>query len=220
MNDHQQYVEEYRQLREQVREINNHLLDMLSRKTIKQARRKLDLHRISLDEEAVETAHVVMVDFALHFARKGGRTLHEVYFEKHPPAPGSVLDRYRQNLDTYHYTILKAQDIEPGVGIEAHDLLQDASFFLMDRNFSRTVDLGAGMASGVIHLPDYALTTGAALPLPAAARERLAEEIPAQIGHPDELDFAELPPRTMAKLAALIIRHALREGAASHVAYR
>jgi hypothetical protein len=220
-DDYAQYLDDYQTLRTQVRDINSQLLDLLSRKTLKQARRRLDLHRLPLDEEAADVARTVLVDYAIHFARRGGRRLQEVYFDEHSPEPGSLLDVYRRHLDTYHYTILRIQDTEPGVGIEVADLLQDEeTFFLMDRNFSQTVDVGAAINTGILHLPDYALTTGAALPLPQTAGKHLAAKIPEQIGAPREVDFATLPPPKMAKLAALIIRTALHEGAASKVGYR
>lgn len=220
-SDYRDHLDEYLELRRRMRSINSQLMDMVSRKTLKQARRRLDLHRLQIDEGAVDVVRTVLMDYAIHFARRGGRRLQEVYFDEHPPEPDHVLDRYRRHLDTYHYTILRIQDIVPGVGIRVVDALQkDTTFFLMDRNFSHTVEVGKPMSAGVVHLPEYALTTGAPLPTPLAAAEDLVDAIPEQIGHPDTLDYATLPPPMMAKLAALIIRHALREGAASMVEYR
>jgi hypothetical protein len=81
---HRQYVEEYQHLREQTTALNSRLLDLLSRKMLKQTRRKLGLDRTAIDEEAVENAYVVMTDYAMHFARKGGRRLSRGAFRRSP----------------------------------------------------------------------------------------------------------------------------------------
>lgn len=217
---HAVYIEEYRAFREELVQLHALLMRRLNRKVVKQAQRKLSLHRIPVEEEGLNTVSVVLVDYVLYHARPGGETLFEGYFRDHPPEPGSSLERFRQALRRYRYTLIDIEDIEEETGVEVYDALNDETFFLMDQNLARSGLIGESLASGLLFFSEYATTTGAMLPVPTFTYYTLLEEIDARFGPLETFGYAALPERKAADLAALILRYLLRDEAYLMVGYR
>jgi|GEM_PF-5955057 len=212
-----QQLEAYQALRAELTELTEQILPKLSKKILKQVSRKLHLNRLHLHDDEVEDVNLVAVDYALYHARPDGQTLFEAHFEAHPPTPGSPQEHLRDGLRRYRYTFLEIDAVQKGVGVEVHDLIYDEPFLLKDLNLSKSGKEGMFVASGLLFLGDYAMSTGAMLPLSQSAVEYLVEEIDAQFGPLEDLQLGDFSARQANNLAALIIREALREGAFARI---
>ena len=220
MSEHQAQVEEYQTVREALTTLSEKVMPGLTRKIIRQVRKKLHVNRIAFDQAEISTVELVMIDYALYHARPGGQTLFEAYFERHPPAPESPLARLREAMSRYRYTLLEIDAVEPDVGVELYDHIYDETYFLIDRNLSQTSREGLVVASGLISLPDYAMTTGAMLTVSLPVCSRLLDDIDATFGPLEDLQYGDLSQARANRLAARIIQEALRDDLAPPVGYR
>lgn len=220
-------LERYRQLRQCINELRMELADEMPARVLKAGRKKLELGKLNLDPDEADMARTVLFDYCLFHYRQNGRTLLEAHFEKNPPAPGTPEARLQKALDTYRYTVFELIGPGDSEGIPCFDQLQGIGFTLMDEELARSASpqqspLGLPssatiLASGLIWLPGYAVTTGAVLPTTPTALERIEHDLKKKWGPVEEIDFEALNHRQASDAAATVIIHCLREGAAGRL---
>jgi hypothetical protein len=162
--DYAPLVPRYKRLRQVGRELNNRLVETLSGEAIDRTAKRLGLWQDgTLVFETQDETHVLM-DHAIHAYFEDDRNAVDRYVEAHPPEPGSdeavVLEAARRAF----FAIPKVEDVVPGVGVWARDLLRDVRFLLVDLGFSQSAAEGDVLATRLLAFEDFVMTSGAALP--------------------------------------------------------
>ena len=217
-------LDTYRALRDYVVDLHQTLVSKLPAKVLRAGRKKLELGRIDLEEEPAHMAEVVLFDYCLYHYRKNGQTLLEKHLEENPPEPDSPASLFKEALATYRYTIFEPLGTGEGEGrVPSFDQLQGIGFTLMDEGLADSLAAhetpldalpSPVLASGMIWLSDFAMTTGPVLPVTPRALEHIEHDLRKQLGPVDEMDFKTLNTHRASDAAATIIKHGLREGAA------
>ena len=208
----------YQHLRGVGRRLNGELVESLDRKAIDEAGRRLGiLKRGTLYFDTEDTISVLM-DYAIRHVRRDGLNAIERYLQDSPPPPDSDEMTFLQAIRPVRYSLFRTERVIPDFGLQLHDVLRDEPLLLIDVSFSRTADRGFVMASHVLSLGDFWMSSGAALPVTADFFERLDADIRRQFGQRPE-DFRALSRDRETELATMIIRACLRAGMSERVAY-
>jgi hypothetical protein len=209
----------YQHLRRVGLELNNRLLQLVSKSIFDEGGKKLGILKKNVLVLDSEDEMAVLADYCIHDVRRQGANAIDRYLAKSPPPPESDEMVLLQALRHAYFSLFAVESTEPGVGAHVRDLLRDEPLFVVDVGFSRTASRGMVLATRVMAPEGIWMTTGAALPvgvLPAAAqagfRQDMAEDFPG-------MDFRRLSPQQASELSARIIRSCLRQGAAEHIQY-
>jgi len=218
--DYAPLVRRYKRLRQVGRELNNLIVETLSREAIDWTARRLGLWQDgTIVFETQDETHVLM-DHAIHGYFEDGRNAVDRYIEAHPPQPGSdeaaVLEAARRTF----FAILEVEEVVPGVGVWVRDLLRDARFLLVDLGFSQTAAEGDVLATRLLAFEDFAMTSGAALPGGDECLRRVLECLEGLDVVRDADGCLRRTRRQEAETGLDITRIFLEEHASSHIGYQ
>jgi hypothetical protein len=161
----------------------------------------------------------VLVDYCLYDYRPDGMNAIERYAAQAPyPADSDEAVILRAAANAL-YSLFQVRHIIAGLGVTLRDALRDQSVFIVDEGFSRTAVPGAAFAGRIISLPDFSMTTGAALPLDALILDRLIHEIETRWGRAGTFDLGSLSREEQSEFSAMAIRCALAGDASSRIRY-
>lgn len=137
-----------------------------------------------------------------------------------PAPPGSP---EREMLDAWcgaRFSIYEALQSEPGVGFYAKDRLRKGDeIFVVDRGLSRSA-AGYLLASRLVFFPEFATTTGSALPISdSRVFQRLVAELSRRFSVLDLVSLDEAPDTRRAELFFTVMRILLAGHQARHVVY-
>jgi hypothetical protein len=159
----------------------------------------------------------VLMDYCLLSHRRAGKTLAQIYKDRHPPSPGSdeayLLDAFLSSW----YSLFQVQSVTPGIGATLKDLIQARSLLLVDVGLSQSAASGIAFAGRVMPFAEWHMTTGALLPIPSHSGEAVRR---AALKYLPRLHDGRLPPGPEAALAAEVTRILHRAGAATHIRYQ
>jgi hypothetical protein len=208
----------YKQLRQVGLELNNRLMEALSKADMDEGGKKLSMLRKNVLTLDSEDEIAVFADFCLHDVRRQGRTAIERFAEKATVSAdeGVLLEA----LQRAWYSLFLIERAERGVGVHARDLMRNRELFIVDVSFGQTATAGMVLAARVMEPEGITMTTGAALPLgvlPPAALAQFLQETTALLR---DRPFEELSKEELSDLTATIIRDCRRHGAAEHIEYR
>jgi hypothetical protein len=220
MNSHANLLPRYKHLREVGRRLASILPKSLPDDALPEAGRKLGILRGKTFVLDTEDEMAVLMDYALHDVRRQGLNAVERYLAETPPPPDSDEMLFLQSLREAHYAILLVEAAEPGVGVQARDLISDDTFFVMDVGFGTSAEPGFVLASRIHTADNITMTTGAGLPVGVVPekeragwlRHWAAATSGDKGGHPS--------PEKVSERTAAIIRSCLEKGAASQIAYQ
>lgn len=218
MTGHAELLPRYKHLRRVGLELNNRLVETVSRSALDEGGKKLGVLKRNVLTLDTEDEIAVVMDYCLHDVRRHGLNAVERYLNESPPAAGSDEWVLLRALRQARYSVFVVESAEPGVGVHVRDLLRDETLFLVDVGLGTTA-AGMVLAGRVMAPEGIGMTTGAALPvgvLSAAERDRFAGRLKA--GFPG-LDFGNPSPEEAGEVAAAIIRTCLRRGAAERIEY-
>jgi hypothetical protein len=219
MTRHAELLARYKHLRQVGLELNNRLVETLSRSVIDEGGKKLGILKRNVLTLDTEDEIAVLMDYCIHDVRRHGVNAVEQYLAASPPAPESDERILLQALRQARYSLVVVESAEPGVGVHVRDLLRDEPLFLVDVGFSQTASIGMVLSARVMAPDGIGMTTGAALPvgvLSPTERTRFLDGLKATF---KGMDFGNLSPEEASELAATIIRTCLRQGAAERIAY-
>jgi hypothetical protein len=219
MSEHAALLPRYKRLRHVAVPLNNRLVETVAKDVLDEGGKKLGILKGNTLVLDTEDEIVVLMDYCIHDVRRRGQNAVERYLAESPPAPDSDDMVLLQAMRQARYALLAVEAIERGVGVHVRDLLRDEPLFLTDIGFSTTAQTGAVMASRVMTVDGITMTTGAALPagvLSPAQRAAFLDAIKASTG---QVQVDNLRPTEASDLAAGIIRHCLRMGAAERIRY-
>lgn len=219
MTQHAELLARYKQLRQIGLQLNNRLVNTLSRNILDEGGKRLGILKKNALVLDSEDEMAVLMDYCIHDVRRQGVNAIERYLVESPPSPDSDEMKLLQALRQARYSFFAVESVEPGVGVHVHDLLRDEPLFLIDVGFSQTACPGMILAARVMTPGGIGMTTGAALPvgmLASTERTRFLQSIKTIF---KDRDFRRLPPEEASELAATVIRTCLQQGAAAHIRY-
>ncbi len=219
MAEHANLLPRYKHLRQVGLQLNNQLVETLSREDLHEGARKLDILRgntIVLDSEDQSS---VLMDFCLHDVRRDGMNAIERYLAESPPPAQSEEMLLLEAKQRSWYSLFEVIGVERGVGVEFRDLLGGQPLFVLDVGLSRSGVRGAVLASRMMVADQITMTTGAGLPASGFSRgdwEQFVHMIAAKL---KGANLSPLPPLVASDLTALIVSKCLKQGSAQYVRY-
>lgn len=202
----------YEHLRAVGRDLNQRLMELLSKELIETGARDLGLFRrgrLVLDSEDQLS---VLMDHCIYDLRRDGRNAVERSLDESPPDPDSDEMLCLRAMQSAVYSLFAIESVEPGLGVTARNLLSRDEVLVADLGLAQTAGPGLVLASRMLFFEEFAMTGGAALSLGTlSGRERDAwVEKLSKMGQRTERGFADPAP---------VIRECLRQGAAERIRY-
>jgi hypothetical protein len=180
MTQHSELLARYQHLRQIGLQLNNRLVETLSRNVLDEGGKKLGILKKNVLVLDSEDEMAVLMDYCIHNVRRQGVNAIERYLMDSPPSPDSDEMMLLQAMRQARYSLFAVESVEPGVGVHVRDLLGDEPLFLVDVGFSRTAGPGMILAARVMSPGGIGMTTGAALPvgmLSSTERARFVQSI-------------------------------------------
>ena len=216
--EYPQLVDRYKVFRRINRRLHNALLKYLPKKGLKECAKKLGLSKSGVFVFQEQHEADVLIDYCIYDYHEGGENAVSRYLIENPPIPDSDEDVVLKAMLESYYSLIQVEDIVSGVGIRAHDLLNNKRFLLVDIGFSQTVVNGFVIATRIIPFEDFVMTSGAALPIDEGTLSQIMNLLTEQYeGGPEK--FRDFSVTQKADLAASIINLCLDADASSHIAY-
>jgi hypothetical protein len=218
MTEHAALLPRYKRLRKVAIPLNNRLAK-LPKDILDEGGKKLGILKGKTLVLDTEDEIVVLMDYCIYDVRRQGRNAVERYLAESRPAADSDEMLLLQAMRQARYALLLVEGVEPGVGVHVRDLLRDEPLFLTDVGFSSTAKPGLVMASRRMTVDGITMTTGAALPVGLLSPPKRAAFIELVKKTIKTSDLRNLSAEEASDMAAGIIRHCLRAGAAEHIYY-
>jgi len=213
-------VARYKELRKITRELHNEVLPKyLSKRTFEVCGKKLGVLRNNtfvLDN--MDQTGVIM-DYCIYDYEECGLNAVSRYIADSELDPGS--DEYavvRAMSESFH-TLVQVEDVLPGVGVRANDLMADRQYLLIDMGLSHTAVRGVVIAVRLLPFADFVMTTGAPLPVDREGLVRIFDFAVRQYGNEDGR-YISLDMREKADLTAAIIRICLETQSSHEIEYQ
>jgi hypothetical protein len=213
------HIRRYRELRKALSRLQNAAVATVPKDVLLASGKKLGFLEGSSLVFSTEDESSVLMDYCIYDARLAGMSIIDRYCRDHPPPAGTDEEQLLGPIQAVRYTVLSVREAVPGKGVETWDEFRQEAAFLTDEGLSRTASRGILIATRLARTPEYTMTTGAALPLPAADLPLLWRRISAAFPGQQPQDLLDLSPEDRARLAALVIRTAIQRGASEHVGY-
>jgi hypothetical protein len=216
--EYNELVDRYECFRRISRQLHSTLLNYLPKKALKKCAKKLGISKSGVFVFQQEHEADVLMDYCIYDYYEGSINTVSRYMMQHPPTAGSDEYLVLKAMSESYYSIIQVEDIVDGVGIRAHDPLRDKRFLLVDIGLSRTAIEGLVIAARFISFEDFAMTSGAALPVDADTLIKIMDLLTQRfVEGPDKCrDFSV---KQKADLSASIIRLCLESEASSRIAY-
>jgi hypothetical protein len=218
---HAHLLAQYVALRRQLRPLHAKIQRTAGRSVILACARKFDMLEGKTLTYENETQLTVLWDYILYRHMVRGKNTVQRYAQKHSSA---TLERDEalllEAITKASYRILGIEFIEVGVGMYCRDLLRGQRLFLKDKGFSNTTTPGCVLASNVLDLPEFSMTTGGALPIDRAYAKRLLAVCARAVGAPKGKGGFALTAKAEAELAELVTRTAFEMGWTKQVSYK
>ncbi len=220
MPERDEMLARYKRLREVGRSLGSKLVRAIPKPTLKECARKLgflaDGDVFVFDSED-ETA--ILMDYAIHSHRAGGKTVLEWYVAaEHPPADADEAALLQASRNA-RFSIYSVERVDKGLGVEVEDAFARDRMFVVDIGFSETGVKGLALAARLVPLPDFYISTGAALPVLPGLLPELERRIVTRFGLARAQNLKNLSPNEQSALATIVIQTCLRGGASRHVRY-
>ncbi len=214
MSVSQETILRYKLIREIGRKLNSLLTKRLPKDVIDEGARKLGiLHKGILVFDS-EDEMAVLMDFCLYNVRRAGCNAVERLLQESPPPEGSDEREILHAMARAWYSLFLIEEVVPGQGVQGLDLLHDEGVFIVDISLSRSARMGDVIATRVIPFVDFAMTSGAGLPLIGKEMaEPFVEGLKKGIA-------VRVSPEEEAEFAAKVLRTCLRNGASAQVRYQ
>jgi hypothetical protein len=211
--------ESYLQLREaSYRLVNEKILSAYLGEAIEYAGSSLGMlvgNTLSLQ---TEDESAVLMDHAIFNYRVAGRNIVERYGDAHGDELMALERKWLVGAEKSRHTLVLIGESIPGLGMTAHDVFWDEQLLIVDLNFSRCKVAGLTLATRLIPIDDYYISSGAVLPIVShhafleigeyLRRTRLSLN-----------NIKDLTPNRATLLESFIIRTLLDEQASERVGY-
>ena len=218
MTGHDELVNRYKQFRQITRKLHSDLPAYLSKKAFNICGKKLGIMRRDTLVFNNEQDMAVLMDYCLYDYREDGYNAVSRHLAE--SKIGTDTDEYKvlRAMSESFYTLVRVEDVLPGVGVHANDLLGDRQFLLIDMGFSETAEQGVVIATRLLPFEDFVMTSGAALPVD---QQTLSEILDFAVEHYGSEDgrYIDVDMHERADLIAEIIRLCLNMRSNSQIFY-
>jgi hypothetical protein len=172
-------VGRYLRLRAVAMKLNTVLLKQLPKDALDEGGRELGFLRKGVFVFDSEDESTILMDYCLYNVLRQGRNTIQTFLARNPPPEGSDESLVLQGMSKAWYSLCSVVEVEPGAGVRVQDIFRQAEHLLIDIGLSRSAVPGALMATRVIPLDGFLMTTGAGLPLGggSARREKLIGQV-------------------------------------------
>ncbi len=211
--DRRATIARYQQLRSSGRNLNNKLVQRLSKDVLHEGGKKLGIFHKGTFVFNSEDESSVLMDYCLYDVQRNGRNAIEQYLVDSAPDPDSDEMACLRAMQRARYSFLLVESVEKGFGVVARDLFFDETLFIVDIGFSGTAQPGLLLISRILFHDGFAATGGAALPIavvPEDERQAVVEALSRGI-MPDEKGAFDPAP---------LIRECLRQDCSSQIRYQ
>ena len=216
------YEDDFLRIRELLPELHKRIQRQLPPKYMTAAGRDLGLlkNKTFIFENETETA--VFSDYLLYSYQPHGLSMVRRYLNLNRGQLDAFSVALLEAMTASRYSLYAVKEIVSGKGAMVADLLRKESYFLGDRNLSRSEDpLDMVIAMRLIFFDDFAIQSGGAIPV-----ERDLLDIPEFVHLMAKLvpkpllgDFLHLTPAQEAKFAQGVMSICLRKGYTDYIVY-
>ena len=210
--------DEYQRLRQVQRALNSKLVKTLTKKAIEQSARDLDLWEDGKIVLQHEDHMGVLADYAIYEYRVAGKSAVERCAARSHGAEGTDEGLVIEAMLNARFTLVSIQKIVPQVGAQVVDHIYGDRFLLADVGLSQTGARGDLLATRLLPLPRFTMTSGAPLAFDPELATWILEGVGAGSG---DLATLRLIARKQRKhMARTIIALAMEDPALVKVAWR
>jgi hypothetical protein len=213
-------IERYMRIRLLGKEVTTDLFRKISKAALFDCGRKLGIMKGETFVFRDMTMVDVFTDYAIFCHRVHGKSVADIYSES-PIADDESEDSklYRSGLGNTRYSIFNVLKTYADIGADLQDLIRGDSIRMIDRRVGSTARPGAYLAMRLIIFPDWAMSSGAALPVTEEYVNSLIENMDRIIGQTTMDLPTVLSGEQQAALATTIIRDCFAAGATDQIAY-
>jgi hypothetical protein len=161
----------------------------------------------------------VLTDYAIFCHRVQGKSVADIYSESPIADESEDSKLYRSGLANTRYSIFNVLKTYADIGADVRDMIRGDSIRMIDRRFGSTARPGVYLAMRLIIFPDWAMSSGAALPVTEEYVNSLIENMDRIIGQTTRDLPTVLSGEQQAELATTIIRDCFAAGATDQIAY-
>ena len=213
-------VERYKECRAAGRALNMALIKQLPKAAVPECGKKLGIFKagtliLNNDDEIA-----VLYDYCLYHYRRDGKNAVERYRENSPPPPESAEAALLEAMLKAYYSVFEVVAVHPRQGARLKDLVGGETLDLLDISLSETAAPGLVLVGRILPLPDFNMSSGTLIPLPAGVYEDKIKPVVRKF-----IKSAEPGPRPKlsggqeAAYTAEILRLALHAGGEDNVFY-
>jgi hypothetical protein len=206
---HRDVAARYKRLRPIRLDLNNKLVERLSRDALNEGAKILGLLRGGVFVFDDENEMSALMDYCIYDIYRNGRNAVDQYLHDCPPDSESEEMVCLRAMQQATYTLIAVQHSVPRVGCQIQNLFTDETQLLADVGFSKSAQPGVLLATRLLDFGDFVTTSGVALPVGILRDDELNQwkrKLRSGV-NADRYDPAEL------------IRACLRQGASSRVRY-
>jgi hypothetical protein len=218
MKDPDLILAQYRRYREIATHLARRFIKALPKQAFSDSAQQLGLLKSGKIVLENEQELDILTDFCVHEHRVDGRNVVQRLLEEAPPPTGSDELIVHRAMAAAFYSIFSVESKVKGVGVNLLDLLRAGSHFVADIQFGNTAIVGLGLAMRLIPLPEFHMSSGAALPLVGPGVSKIQREL-ARSFDITTTDFAALSPDQQHRLAVVVVRSALAQGLSSRIRF-
>ena len=171
-------LQRYRQLRALTRTLPDRLLEALPTDAFKSGAARLGMFsggelRLNSEDELPN-----LIDFVLYSHLTDGLTPVQHHLATSTLATDTLEHTLLVAMSRAHVRLLSIEEVIPGLGCRTADILRREPIILIDEALSQTASTGDFLASRVIDLPDFSMTTGAARVFGSEVLLRISAALP------------------------------------------
>ena len=204
-------LDRYRHYREISKQLATRFVRALPKEAFNDSAQELGLLKRGTIVLENEQEMDILADFCVHDHRIDGRNVVQRLLEEAPPPPGSDELLVHTAMAAAFYSLFRVESRVTGVGVNLVDLLRGGNHFVADIQFGKTATVGLSLAMRLVPLPEFHISSGAALPIVGSGASEIRRELDRSFNLA-KTDFADLSPEQQHRLAAVVIRSASGAG--------
>ena len=158
-------ISRYKRLRAVGRNLNQKMVERLSKDALHKGGRKLGILRKGVLVFNSEDESAVLMDYCLYDVRRNGRNAVEQYLIDSPPDPDSDELVCLRAMQHAIYSLFVVESVERGLGVTVRDSLSNETILIVDMGFGSSAQPRLVFASRLLFHDGFSMTGGAALPL-------------------------------------------------------
>lgn len=210
----------YDERRAASRQIANELIRRIGKDTMEDAARRLGLLVRGTLVFDTESEMAVLSDLCIFDRWSNGENLVGRMLRTDPPEAGTVGREMLEAMRTARFSLFTYERTVAGVGVYVRDLFRpEVETFVVDRGMAMS-GVPVAMAMRLMFLPEFAMTTGAGIPVVIAeAMTDVLDRLQRRFGSLGAPEMATLPRQEQSELAFIVAKALLARGQGRHVAY-